>query len=634
MKNGKELLQKMRSTSWWWGCVLLTLVATALPYWLWGIFGGDYGWKALWRVPVAPNVIFDSYAYFQQIGLLKAGIQTGSFGWFAWPLSGLMRLLPFASIPEIWIVSRWVTTFLLMWVGAWCIRKITDVNEGISRWLIVCFWLSFLLVIGLRPGVFSWDLPFGFLGIGLMAMATDALRSNRWMKAIAYSIAILWIFTIYPWFLMYGLLFLVVLWVLRIIQVWPRLWPIAVAVAVFTVCGFVLFFAAGWISLRLPASFFLYERNGVMFSHMPLISNTVLACMVWLGLLFGGRSRWRASGLDRPMEFLSLCWIVLFIAWLSTPFVGIFLQSDHFVIIVAMLSWSTLALYVMSRTGVGHPVSARWERIASIAMAIFSSVFFLYIAQKGFRRMVNFETFTIHLSIWLSLAWSAWFHWFYLRGWNIDLLWRRLRWMLLVVCFFLGATGLGVVIHRGMKDMPDLRSRISTIDWMQANVPYDETVCSDPVNASIYGAHNARQTYPEESNIVLAESDDAQHRRLMTIGAAYDTSAAGDEGRYSKLINGLRRNTCDQYAKVARFMERLAVPRKTIDAFLGCLRERADAYDDRVMTAIKAKNVDAPAFRALCPWVVIPDDRRIYWNLPGSYEEIRVDDQVSIWHAK
>jgi hypothetical protein len=510
---------------------------------------------------------------------------------------------------------------------------VTGASKNVSRWLIVCFWLSFLLVIGLRPGVFSWDLPFGFLGLGLSALAADALRSDRWMKSVAYSIVALFLFAIYPWFLIYGVSLFAVLYAVRIIQTRPRWWVVLVATSVFFICVFAILFATGKAPLHLPASFGTYERSGLTFSYMPLISNTIIACVLWLGLLLWARSR-RMTSQDRATELLSWFWIVVLVIWVATPLAGVYLQSDHFVIIVAMLTWLSAAWFVPLPSGDGRPRSTRIERTVSLAIAIFSSLFFLYILIKGLRQVGKIETFTIHLSIWLSLAWSAWFHWYSTRGGNVDAWWKRSRWLLLAICLFLGSIGLRAVVVRWMPVMPDLEQRIPAITWIQQHVPLNEAVCSDPVGASIYGAHNERMTYPEESNIILTETDDAQHRRLMIIGAAYDVVASGDEHRYPYLINGLRTAACEQFVKVGRLLERFHLSRTTIDQFLGCQQRRADAYEEEVMTAIAAHQVDAPAFRVMCPWVVIPDDRKQYWNLPGSYEEIRVDSRTSIWRAR
>lgn len=649
----------MLRTSWWWGMALFAFVATSLPYWLWGIFGSGRGWDVFFRTPVMPNAIFDSYAYYQQIGVLAAERQTDIFGWFSWPLLELIRLLPHASIPEIWIVSRWVMTCLLFWIGAWCIRIITGRSKQMSRLLIVCLWLSFLLVIGLRPGVFSWYLPFGFLGLGLTYIVSEALQKNQWIKAVAYSLAAFFLFTIYPWFLIYGMLLLVVLFAAHIIQVRSKLWVVLVISAVLALSGVAVLVASGAISLHVSAaSLAMYERNGITFSRMPLISNTILACVLWL-LLLWSRCFWRKSNEEHSLrEFLSLSWTAVIFAWLSAPFVGVFFQSDHFIIVVVMLSWLNVAAYVaphetsvekdgalpqrssgeneslQATSGAGQAVSIRAERCIFFSIAIFSSVFFVYILQKVLRQIGDVETYLIHLSIWLSLAWSAWVCWFSARGRDVHSWWKKLRWLLLIICFSLGAIGLSAVIKRGMKEMPVLGQHLATIDWIRSHVPSHEVVCSDPVNADIYGAHDAHVTYPDEADIFLKETNDIWNQKVVAFGSVYDATAAGDTERFAYMINGSRTMSCLQFAKAGKLLERLHVSRKAIDVFFGCRQDRADAFEREVLSAIAEHRVNASAFRAMCPWVVIPDDRKPYWNLPGSYEEIRIDQQTSIWHAK
>jgi len=429
---------------------------------------------------------------------------------------------------------------------------------------------------------------------------------------------------------LYGFLFLAALWASSIILRRRRLWILLVAVCTLATCGFAFLLASGHASLWLPASVALYERNGIMFSHMVLISNTVLASFLWLGLLLSSS---RHAPVRRETELVGWLWIIVLAAWLLTPFLGVFLQTDHFIIIVAMLAWLNMALYLAPETMSGILPAQRFKRSVPLVIAVFSTLFLSYVLIKGILQIGKFETFTIHLSIWLALAWSAWFQWFRARGAAIGPLWRKGRWSLALISLCFGAVGLAVVVHRGMKEIPNLEQRIPVVAWIQEHVPLDEAVCSDPENASIYGAHIARQVYPEEANMVSKETDDVLRRRLITIGVAYDASAAGDVGRYSYLINGLRTSTCVQFAKAARLLERLGVSHASIDAFSGCLQGRADQYEQEVMSAIMSGRVDEDVFRSTCPWVIIPDDRAAFWRLPASYREMRINGETSVWHA-
>jgi hypothetical protein len=73
------------------------------------------------------------------------------------------------------------------------------------------------------------------------------------------------------------------------------------------------------------------------------------------------------------------------------------------------------------------------------------------------------------------------------------------------------------------------------------------------------------------------------------------------------------------------------VSEEDADRIVGCRRRRAMAFQNEVMTSLLARRVDAEAFRAYCPWVLIPDERKAFWTLPGPYEEIRVSTDTSIW---
>jgi hypothetical protein len=616
---------------WWWGSVFGTLIAVCVPYWLWNIRMGGFSWTAFVRFPVAPNAVFDSYLYFQQMSLLKTGLHTGTFAWFVWPLRAFMHVLPHASIPEVWILTRWITTFLLLWAGAWCIRRLAGVRQRVARWLIVCFWLSFLFVIGLRPGAFSWYQPVAFVGIALLVSATDAGRNGRWVKAFAIGLLALGLLDVYPWFLVFGIFFLLSFFAENIIAS-RRLWFfVLIATGAFAACAYGILLASGKIVFDVPLAFAKYDRNGISLSHAPLISNTLIAILAWIGLLFAAFRRRVAQ--ERTLMTFARSWIVLFVVWLSPLLLGIEYLIDHFILIVAMLSWITLAFFATPAPDAPSASPSPWPRRIAIGTAIFASAFFFYVLQKALVHIGKFEPYCIHLSIWLALAVAAWFEWMSMRRAAIETVWRRARIPLIAVSAFIGVLGLSVVTWRYMADMPDLVVRAPVIGWIQTHIPEHDAVCTDPVSARIYGAHDFRVTYPNESNLMFTESDDVQHRRLQVILAAYDPAAAGNEGLLPYLINGVRASACDQFARVARILRSLGWSKERAYSFIGCQEQRASAYVNEVMGVINAHAADPAAFRATCPWVIIPDDQKAYWRLPASYEEIRVNDRTSAWHV-
>jgi len=599
------------------GIAVAVFFISALPYWIWNIVGGGLAWPDFLRVPVAPNAVFDSYLYFQQMSLLQAGIVTGSFGWFTQPIVWLMRMFPQASIPEIWILSRWLTLLLFCWAGPWCIRRFSGVSKNISRWLMLCFWFSFLLVISLRPGVFSWYLPFGFLGLGLLSFLGDALKQKRWMRALLISAASLAILKIYPWFFLLGFTFIVTQ-VAVVFLAKYRLWLGALFIAgVASICIGGVLIATQTISVPIPDSLAFYERNGIGFAHVPLVSNTTLASVLWLWAL----TRLHRVRRDAPVELTGWMWIVMLVLWLSPPLVGLDLLNDHFIIVAAMLSWMSLALFVREPAESDVSTKPFRDRVL-FGIAIVASLFFLYVLQQALRNVGQFAVYTIHLSLWLALAVAA-----------SSLAWRRIRWPLLVLCVLLGTIGLVSTLNRNKNEMPGLLSRLPTITWIQEHVPTGEAICADPVNAKIFAAHAGRLTYPSESNLMFPESDDVLQRRLVTIGGAYDTFAAQDQDSFSFLINGVRDVACDQFAKLAAILRTLGTSDASVNRFIGCRREKALAFERDVLDAVRATPLNADAFRELCPWVIIPDDRKPYWSLPERYEEIRVQEGVSVWHV-
>ncbi len=620
----------VRSSAWWWGIPLFVLVVTLLPYWLWNIVGAHAGWSGIYRIPVAPDAIFDSYVYFQYLGLLKTGAHMDSFGWFSWALYGLIRLFPRLSIPEIWIVSRWITTVLLLWIGAWSIRSLTGVSRHLARWSIMAFWLSFLLVIGLRPGVFSWYLPFGFFGLACLGFMNKALQEDRWFAAAGSGFLALGTLSVYPWFLLFGGASMVSLIVVRFISVNVRYFFVSLLAAILTVSAYVCLLASGIYAFHAPTIFSVYARSGISFSHMLFVSNTVLATFLWLLLLMCAWPSSRGSEHDCARGFLASSWIVVLCLWLSSPLVGVFIQNDHFVILAVMLSWMSVSPFLSSPTSVEF--TQRTRRI-SYSIALFASLFFVYILQKALRNITQFETYTIHLSIWLTLAWAGWSYWLTTGRIRSETFVKKSKYSLLFVATLAGSLGLAVVIRREMIKIPNIRLRLPVIEWIQANVPVEQAVCVDPFNASVYGAHDARLTLPNLSNLFFVEEDDAQHRRLKTLGSAYDTVAAKDEYLFQSLINGTRLQACEQFATTARFLQKMGISHERVNQFIGCDEQRANLYTYEVMRSIRARVVDVKVFRSTCPWVIIPDSAKPFWHIPDSYREIRVTNETSIWHA-
>lgn len=621
-ESSVKFLRFLRRYTWWWGTAIVTFFVVFGPYWIWNIAGGSRGWSAFLRFPVTPDTVFDSYLYFQLISLLFAGIDTGVFGPFTNALLLLIRLMPGASVPEIWIVSRYITTVLALWIGAWCIQRVSAASKTVSRWLIACFWLSFLLAIGLRPGVYSWYLPFGMLGFGLVVLSERALITGMYFRWIALGILALPILLVYPWFFLFGGTVLLTTVLVHVIPTHGKLIYSLLTLATLAVCAYAVLLVTGTLAFQVPASFLYFERAGIGFASIPLISNTIIASVLWLGLL---RTR-------RDAGQLSQWWIVLLALWLSPPLIGVDFLNDHFIIVAAIMSWITLAAFA-EPSHLAVESTPKDRRIALI-IALFSSLFFFYIFQKAFRHIGKFDPYLIHLSVWLALSSAAWFRFLEASDASLERVWRRGRWILLGIVILLGSLGLHAVIRRGLSQLRELRSHIIDIEWIRENVPTDQTVCADSRTAKIIAAHIGRLTFPTVANLILPETDEFQLSRLKVVGAAYDVVAAGDEQQYPFLINGVRTAACDQYAKPADLLSRIGLSRETVNRLIGCHAERAGAFQENVMTSIRAKQVDVDAFRAYCPWVVIPDSHRAFWTLPGQYEEIRVSNDISIWHIR
>src|SRR3989344_8825802 len=154
--------QQWERILWWAGSPIVIALLTFGPYWIRALVLGRPDWL---RIPLVGDAVFDTAAYLQPIGHAALGIpEAALIGPFAALVSALATLFPNASVAELWLITRWLSTLVGLWIGAWAVRSWSGLPVRASRYASALFWVSLVLVLGMKPGVVSWFLPMGFFG--------------------------------------------------------------------------------------------------------------------------------------------------------------------------------------------------------------------------------------------------------------------------------------------------------------------------------------------------------------------------------------------------------------------------------------------------------------------------------------
>jgi hypothetical protein len=135
---------------WWVGVPLGLFVLTWAPYWITNLLLHEHPW---WRIMIISPGVFDTYTYLQWMGAGVQGIAPGNaIGWFMWVLRGLAgMLLPYVSLPELWIISRWAALVLLVWVTASTISGWTRLDQYRARLMALAFYCILFLSLAISP---------------------------------------------------------------------------------------------------------------------------------------------------------------------------------------------------------------------------------------------------------------------------------------------------------------------------------------------------------------------------------------------------------------------------------------------------------------------------------------------------
>lgn len=636
----------LRSWPRWFITVVASFFLAILPYWIFNwLHISDITWP-WWRVPVATSGVFDSYVYFNWMGAIANDFPAGDLvKWYAFIIKGAWALMSsWASIPEIWIVTRWLSLVLALGIGAWCIRRWSDLDRKTSWMLIVPFWFAIGLSIGLRPGAYSWYLPFGLFSMVASASVLTSLRSSRYVSAGAWSVAALFSSLIYPWYMMFVGLWMASMWGVHLVQVRPRVYHGFLAACAVTVCCIAIPVASWFLDPARASMLGMYERSGIVFARVPFFANTVLAFGAWI-VLFGllayvYRHRPRIGWLMRDLW----AWIVLACLWFNTPITGIHLYSDHFIAVTVLLAWYSLA--TVWSTMREAPPEEQWSllpktvRFIPTIIAVCSTLFLLYIVQQPLRfNVAKFDSYAVHVIHWLALSVAAWICTFRLSKRNVFLEKVTIQ-IVIIVCFIIGVWGMTSMIIRDDDDFSLAISKVPVSEWIHDNVLANETLCADVGSASFFSAHSGRVVYPAEGTLSYAVSNEEVFRMLETIAGAYDVVSSGDLAMYRFYTDHYRTIPCaaaSQYSHNAwwyKMLLRFGVTESSVNDLIGCRQSVIDANWARMSSAIERNAIDVPEFEKRCSYVIIPDSKKQYWQLPNSYREVWFANGVGIWKSR
>lgn len=622
-----------------------SFLIAVLPYWILNFLYRHQITYPWWRVMVVTEGVFDSYVYFNWMGAIANHFPAGDLvKWYAFIIKGVWMLMSsWASVPEMWIATRWLSLVLALVVGAWCIRRWSGLDRGASWLLIAPFLFAIGLSIGLRPGAYSWYLPFGLFSLVASSAVLFSLRDARYFFAGLWSVIALFVASLYPWYLMFVGLWIASMWGVHFARSRPRIYYGMLGACVIAI-GFIAIPAASWFLDPAQASVLgMYERSGIVFARVPFFANTVLAFGAWIVLCGVLAYAYRFQSFVERLTRDLWAWIVLACLWFNTPITGIHLYSDHFIAVTVLLACFSLAtVWHATRESpqVEHrPFFSTIIRWIPISIAICSTFFLFYIIQQPLRlHIAKFDSYAVHVIHWLALSMASWLCVFRLSKWNIFS--EKVAFGVIIgACFVIGAWGTISVIIRDHDVLLPASLRIPAFEWIRENVQPQETLCADVKSASFFSAHSGRVVYPAEGTLSYAVSNEEIFRMLETIAGAYDVKASGDLEMFRFYTDHYRTIPCaaaSQYSHNAWWYEmllRFGVAEADINTLIGCRQDVIDANWARVSSAIERRTVDVSEFKKRCPYVIIPDAKKAYWQLPEGYREIWFGNGIGIWKS-
>ncbi|MFA5129328.1 MAG: polyprenol monophosphomannose synthase [Patescibacteria group bacterium] len=575
----------------------LLYLAFILP----GLFNGFHPW---WRIPVLAPVAPDVYLYQTWLGAVAQGLPQGQFFYwvvpifrFLWQLTGGMLSLPEFTLLTF-ILSAIPTVFILPWtIKQWA----ADLALAERRILTIGFVCVWTLVLGFRPGYYSWYAPVIFFGFGALGLFRRRLCEKRWARSLCWGVLSLAAFFIYPWCLIFAGTFMAVMFARLFFRQSKK--AALVSIIIFSIASvfavFVsLLFAHIVSSPSFAAVIDLYHRTGVTPSHMPFIMNTVLVMAGWLLL---------GSGFAKDEEGAGhlVGWICLFLLWFDYPFTGFFIYNEHFMQVLAPFGLLSLG-YVLSR---GNE-KQKW----SVPVFVVSMLFICLYVWKSFVSSSSVRGFMVHFINWIPLAIAAGLMVFSKR--------KKIIMMIGVIGLIcIGAWGYVSIVRAQTRDVGVVvrTAPSSIIDWIRQDGSAATRYCSDTNTASVLGAHTGRAFYPSTAMMFERVTNEVLRARFRSIAQVFDVDGAGEHEAWNFILTSSIQSTCDAFPFQEKMMRAVGFSQNTIDRVTGCPRQEISAEKDFVSSAITRQGTALPLL-SVCDRVIVRDDLQSFWNLPKTDE--------------
>jgi hypothetical protein len=632
-------LSEQEENRWWHvGVPLVTALITWMPYWLRNLIVGQTPW---FRIPFVGDATFDTAAYLQPVGHAALGIpEAALIGPFAIVIHLLAKLLPWMSVAELWLITRWISAFTAIWVGAWAAEQWTGLGRRASRLVSLTLWIALALVLGMKPGVFSWFLPLGLIGFACVPLVSERLRKNNVISAIIWSLLIAIATSVYAWYQLFVMPWLAVVWFRWFISKSVRVSTIWFAIA--AVAGSIIATLAGiWIATTSQGQIILqlYERLSFSPTHMIFISGSVLMTALWIPLFIPIMRRIESTTRDARLADLAMsAWITLLFVFFHSPFTGHYIQNDHFRSPAVIAAWLSLALvWHLSRRP--HAISREPStgEQALVLIPFFVSLGFVIKIIAAPYAWNGDQINIVQLTHWFALFLASWIVYRWING-SPAMKSKTIAWTLALSSLFIGANAWAAALTHEFSGMMRVGRLLPALRWIEQYVPAEASICADHGGDGYslddqISAITGRVVHFAHTTLYHKELDNGFLDRMKTVAGFFDVKTAGaQELGYWQLQATLNQFiVCDQFPLQTKLLKTLGLSQPQIDLLISCPRERIASWWAPIQQAIDHPMHDEVAFKKICPYVVIPSRSQALWDLPAGYEEHPITSDVSVW---
>ena len=450
-----------------------------------------------------------------------------------------------------------------------------------------------------------------------------ALERRKKGRAALWTILGLLASTVYPWCAVFAAFWFTSLWVEWAVFHLRRRWIVtawagASLLAIGTSLLFVLRFghATQAIMDRLI-------RNGLAFTHMPMLSTMLFAAIAWFIAIF--ILALRSKGESSAKEFIILLrtWVVTILAWCSSLFMGIFFQNDHFRLFVMLFAWISTAVLLHWMHGIDAQKGRALTFMVALAAAISS---FAYIAKPY--ALDHDQLNTIHLFVWLSLALvSACLVW---SKWATRLHPRTIAITGIILACCIGFPQYAVMFASENGRWEAQQSYKPLFAWMKTAVPERDMICADPIDADFVASQSGHVVFFTEQDVFTLPRQTLYDRleAFASIRHVDDRTASDWTGL---LQTGYV--ACGQFSLQRSALDRV-LPSSRVEQMLGCDQKGMKTESDYVKylsTTFGTENQSTPK---ICPWILVDTAAKSEWSIPTTYTQAYADGKFEVYRVK